>query len=455
MSGPKVIVIVTREEIEAICRGHIAQVEAAIARVVAALKKHGMGTEDKLAGLEKQRTLLLQSFAAERFMEVQKLAPALVEFCVTEVARIEERAVKAAEAARNRGRQLADAARGIIELRERQKLPIAEDLRATARGAANASSSELDRMQASLDAAFRELTKASASISKDAEALAGRLGVGAIGTSVQEWLARNPPKIDEKEQRLDKVLAELRVVSNATVYESFAARAAEIAESGRDRRALLTDSLIMEAAAASARAKEMMKLQLRLEALRGELSTLPGETKAALARIDGALGTDPAALKTAIGEAEAFITAAKRELAAKARRKAILEALATLGYEVREGMATAWAKDGRIVVRKPGETDYGVQLSAPEDLSKLQVQLVGSDQPASPRDKTRDRDREISWCSDLAGLKALFAAAGGDLSVAHAIAPGEHPVKTVSSTILAPEFVAGQQVDEQLKTRRF
>src|SRR5438270_793676 len=126
MSGPKVIVIVTREEIEAICRAHIAQVDAAMAHVIAALKKHGMATEDKLAGLGKQRALLMQSFAADRFMEVQKQAPALVEFCAAEIGRIEEKAVKAAEAARNRGRQLADAARGIIELRERHRLPVGD-----------------------------------------------------------------------------------------------------------------------------------------------------------------------------------------------------------------------------------------------------------------------------------------------------------------------------------------
>lgn len=453
MSGPKVVVIVTREEIQAICRAHIAQVEAAIARVTALLKRHGMATDDILAGMEKQRTLLLQSFAADRFTEVQKLAPALVEFCATEIARIEDKAVKAAEAARNRGRQIADAARGIIELRERQKMPIAEELRVAVRTAANASPAELDRMQASLDAALREATKAAAAPSKDAEGLASRLKAGAAGMSFQEWLTRNPTKFDEKDQRLDKVLAELRIIADAKVYESFAARAAEIAEASRDRRALLTDSLIMEAAAASSRAKEMTKLQVRLETLRGELATLPGETKAALARIDGTVSNDLESLKGSIAAADAIIAAAKRELAAKARRKAVLEGLATLGYEVREGMATAWAKDGKIVVRKPGETDYGVQLSAPEDLSKLQVQLVGSDQPASPRDKNRDRDREISWCSDLDSLRTLFAAAGGDISLAHALAPGEHPVKTVSSAILAPEYIAGLQGDESPKTR--
>jgi len=452
MSGPKVIVIVTREEIEAICRAHIAQVDAAIARVIATLKKNGMGVEDQLAELEKRRSLLRQSMAAERFMEVQKLGPAMVDFCNAEIVRIEEKATRAAEMARNRGRQLADAARSIIELRESQKLPIGEDLRSIVRNAASASPSDLDRMQTQLDASLREATKTD--LSKDAKNLATRLGAGETAMTLQGWLAQNPIKVDEKERRLDKVLAELRVVADAAIYEQFSARAGAIAaEAAHSQRALLTDSLIMEAAAAAARAKETVKLQSRLEGLRGELATLPGQSQAVLDRMNVATPTDLQGLQKEIGEVEAYIAGAKRELAAKARRKAVLEGLATLRYEVREGMATAWAKDGRLIVRKAGETDYGVQLSAPEDLSKLQVQLVGSDQPASPRDKTRDQDREVSWCSDLDRLRSLVASAGGDVSLAHALAPGAHPVKTVPSAVLAPEYVAGIVGDERLKTR--
>jgi hypothetical protein len=309
-------------------------------------------------------------------------------------------------------------------------------------------------MQAVLDAELREIAKASSALSKDAQGLAGRLGAGEVGMTVADWLARNPIKIDEKEQRLDKVLAELRIVGDSALYEKFAARAAGIAgEAARDRRALLTDSLILEAAAATSQAKETTQLQLRLDALRDELSTLPGEMKAALDRIGAVDRSDPEALKTAIETADTFVTGAKRELAAKARRRAVLEGLATLGYEVREGMATAWAQGREIVVRKPGETDYGVQLSSPGDVSKLQVRLVGSDQPASPRDKTRDRDREVSWCSDLDHLKSLFASTGGEITLAHATAPGEHPVKTVPSAVLAPAHVPGQLIDEHLKTR--
>ena len=52
-------------------------------------------------------------------------------------------------------------------------------------------------------------------------------------------------------------------------------------------------------------------------------------------------------------------------MAATARRRAVLGGLAKLGYEVRETMATAWANDGRLVLRKPNANDYGIELERP------------------------------------------------------------------------------------------
>src|SRR5205814_9684847 len=120
---------------------------------------------------------------------------------------------------------------------------------------------------------------------------------------------------------------------------------------------------------------------------------------------------------------------------------------------VREGMATAWAREGRIVVRKPGETDYGLELGATSDISRLQVRLVGSDQPSAPRDKTRDRNREVSWCSDFDQLKATVAANGGAISVEQALEPGAQAVKTVPRALLAPGAGVATEIDELPKAK--
>ncbi|HEV3304103.1 MAG TPA: hypothetical protein VG055_30915, partial [Planctomycetaceae bacterium] len=137
------------------------------------------------------------------------------------------------------------------------------------------------------------------------------------------------------------------------------------------------------------------------------------------------------------------------ELAAAARRKAILGGLAALGYEVREGMATAWTQNGRLIVKKPNATDYGVELAAPEDASRLQVRLVGAVNPASARDPVRDRDQEAMWCSDFGKLRELVAASGGDVLIERALAVGAQPVKTVTFDDVTAAGVAYTDVTRQ------
>jgi hypothetical protein len=456
MSGPKVVRIVTLEEIREICRSHIGQVDAAIARVLAALKRHDMARDEKTADLERQRAILMASFEAGKFMEVQKLALALVDFCNSEVSRVEDKATQAAEAARHRGRRLADAARGIIALRERQNLPVGPELRSIVSRAVNADPNALDKMQAMLDDALREAARAGSptELSKGAQELAGRLAAGAIPTSLTDWLTKNPAPVDEKERRLDKALAELKVIGEVGLFDTFAARAADIAmESSPDRRALLTDSLMLDASKAVAKEREMVKLRVRSEELAADLASLPNQGEL-IDRLKSAFsGRDEATMRTSVSEAESAVADARSELAAKARRQAVLKGLATLGYEVREGMATAWAEGGRIVLRKPNETDYGLELGAASDLSRLQVQLVGSDQPSAPRDKARDRDREVSWCSDFDRLRASVAAAGGELVIERALAAGAQAVKTVPASRLAPDIAVGVEGGEHPKTR--
>jgi hypothetical protein len=124
-----------------------------------------------------------------------------------------------------------------------------------------------------------------------------------------------------------------------------------------------------------------------------------------------------------IVRAQKVVDGAIAKLAADARR-AILGGLAKLGYEVRENMSTAWAQDGRLVVRKPNTTDYGVELGASPDVSRLQVCVVGAERPSTARDASRDRDMETIWCLELAQLQQLLAEAGGEVLLERAVEPG-------------------------------
>jgi hypothetical protein len=128
-------------------------------------------------------------------------------------------------------------------------------------------------------------------------------------------------------------------------------------------------------------------------------------------------------------------------MAGALRREAILKGLSELGYEVRENMATAWAEDGRIVVRKPNEKGYGVEFGAVEDAERMQVQLVSFEQANDASKASRDLDRETIWCSEFSRLKSLLEKSGTAIHIEKALPVGSKPLKQVqeSSTIPSRE----------------
>ncbi len=102
MSGPKVVRIVTREEIEAICRRHIANTEAAAAELRRCAKRYDVLSEALIADLDRRLQQLRSLFEEDRWTELQKRAPLMVTFLKTETQHVRDRAIAAAEAARCR-----------------------------------------------------------------------------------------------------------------------------------------------------------------------------------------------------------------------------------------------------------------------------------------------------------------------------------------------------------------
>ena len=118
MSGPKVVRIVTREEVEAICRRHLAIVEDAAAEVRLCATRHNALSDAVIGHLDERVQQLLRLFEEDRWIELQKQAPVTVAFLKAETQRIQTEAVAAAEAARSKRRRIADAAATILAAME-------------------------------------------------------------------------------------------------------------------------------------------------------------------------------------------------------------------------------------------------------------------------------------------------------------------------------------------------
>ncbi|KAA5598992.1 hypothetical protein [Blastochloris sulfoviridis] len=465
MSGPKVVRIVTREEIEAICRREIAIAEAAAEALRQAHRRHGgLGAETERAIAESARRLA-DLFGAERHLDVQKQAPQMAAFFRSETERVEREAVAAAEAARSRRRRVADAARSVCAALEAAGRPVAEPLRGVTARALVAPEHELDDLQAVIDAGFRGLVAASrpgggdigTGTRAETRALAARLGAQETPDTLAAWLARQTPAPSPADARLDTALAAVEALGDAELAATYTARAATLDGVGGERRALLLDSLLLDASREAKRLRDARELRARLCEAAAGLDALG--TQAALALAARIRQARPDALANEDMEhllAEAA-TVAEREtsaIAAAARRHAVLGALAALGYEVREGMATVWERDGRLLIRKPGTADYGVELGAPADASRMQVRLVGADRPSAPRTAGRDRDQEVSWCADFARLRDILSEDGGDIAIDRAVEAGAQPVKTVAFPNSANEGARDVETSPRLRTLR-
>src|SRR6476646_3201508 len=75
MSGPKVVHIVTREEILDICRGQLARVEAAFAEWLRIGRRNACVDEEAITAVRNRRDALAALITANRFMDLQKEAP--------------------------------------------------------------------------------------------------------------------------------------------------------------------------------------------------------------------------------------------------------------------------------------------------------------------------------------------------------------------------------------------
>jgi hypothetical protein len=141
-------------------------------------------------------------------------------------------------------------------------------------------------------------------------------------------------------------------------------------------------------------------------------------------------------LEAAIAAAQAALDASRRRRAADARRTAVLQGLSSLGYTVTEGMATALAEGGRLVVKKPDMAGYGVEVAGGAEAERLQVRAVAL---SKVRDTTKDHDGETAWCSDFSHLREALAAVGTDVVIEKALPVGKVPLRVVEEADVVEE----------------
>lgn len=427
MSGPKAFRVVTRAEIIAICQRDLARLEATIENWSLAGRRNGAVEQKDIDQVTSRRDELRRQLDADRFLELQKQVAAEISYLNADIERRAERAAQAEARSRQYLRRAKASAQALIERLNASGIQIPSDLRR------ELTSASPDRLDAAVSKALPLLLPAGPpqGVTDRQRELAQRLGAGEHPSALDDWLSKHAQDNgDPVLLKVDELLGELKGLG--VDPSPFSARVTALEAAPPSRQALVADSLLLDLTSTVKTARERQRIIAELRERQAELAQMRSPDAVALsAEIEQMLGGAPGTEAELIKRADALIEAEVRAIAAEARRQAVLEGLGSLGYEVSDGMATAWVQDGRIVLRKAANPGYGVELSGGAQSDLLQVRAIGIGDPAEGRDPLRDRDMETIWCSEFERLQALVAKRGGNLSIETARPIGQYPLKII------------------------
>jgi hypothetical protein len=418
MSGPKVVRIVTREEVVEICRGHLARVDATLTEWTRIGRRNDSVDDVEVTAAARRRDQLAALIEAGRFEELQKQAPAEVAFLRNDAQVRLARAAAAQAAARSRARRDEEAARALLR-----------GLRASGRVMDPALESALERGDPEALSRGFALLAEGVDTPRASDELAARFREEGSTRTFASWLAAQPAaRLDPAVERIEVRLGELSGLPGADRVPAWRRRLAEVEGADAERRSLLLDGLEVETGRALTDARRRGSLVSDLRLLLAELGSAGLSTPDPAADLET---LDAATLELRLSESRASLERHRAANAAAARRAAVIEGLSSLGYEVREGMTTAFAQEGRLVLRSASRPDYGVEVSAAEGAERMQMRPVAFEAGGRGPDPSRDRDAETIWCGDVSSLQERLFEAGGGLRIERALPVGATPLKRI------------------------
>jgi hypothetical protein len=437
LSGPKVVRIVTREERIAICQDQLALLRAALLEWERVGNRNDLLQDEDVKNCRKRCGEIAALLETDRFTDLQKQVAEEIAFLKNDMTRRLEVAAKKAADARTRKRRLVIMAQQAQKRVNEGGAAISAALRVELETIAGGQLNDEHRAESAL-AETLSLSLAKSDPSKltgEQHELAKRLRGNNPAATLAFWMQTNASEADKAGSKIDVAIAELEVAGAHLEAAVFAKRQQAIPqEPSPERQRMLSDSLLMEVGQIRNQYRERVQQLSQLRELAAQLTLLKcaaaehisKRTEEALAR------EDAGAAHGLIAEIVTLIASERKALATAAQRGALLSTLKELGYEVREGMQTAWAKEGRVVLRRAAIPEMGVEIMSPHGAERLQFRPVRFGAATSAAGKHHDRDIETLWCSDFDRLRQHLELHHGTLNVEKAMPVGAVPVLRVA-----------------------
>lgn len=424
MSGPKVVKVVTREEL-------MAAGEALLARLNAALdewERCAVSVEADDSGLKAardRRDALERMLRSDKFSEFARAATDEIGFLEVDA---EKRIEKAAQA-KAQERSRLESGRELAKFMLRQLGPSSQE-QASLELAANGKLDlrELDSVLAQARQRLFQFSDLKATEAQ--EALAIRLGAGENAESIETWRARSVSASPQVTALLAQVasLELLGAGEKAVQLQKEVQAACTIEDEGV--RGMRLDSLLVTLRKAKEVALTMARLRRQAALLTAEAVQLP-DTAKLVESLTAAVSLSQDELQAVVQSTQARLEEIRAASTAQSRRSAVLTGLQQLGYEVQEHLSTATTTGGRLVVRGASESTYGVEIIAGAGMERMQVRTIALE---VGRDTSGDVPAEHRWCSDFGELQKRLKADGTQLMIEKALGVGTVPVKVLANT---------------------
>jgi hypothetical protein len=242
MSGPKVVRIVTREEIIASCEEHLARLDAALQAWTRTGRRNDVIADADIAATEQRCDMLRRLLSQEEFLLLQKQVPEEIAFLEADTQRRLAGAVAKAASERTRRRRRVDAAKAMAaELRARGiQAPPALAASLAKLAASDGEGMAGDPVFAEAFALLADNNAVEATAEKTHE-IAARLSEGSRIASFAQWRTANLERDDDHRlARIDAMIAELAAL-DAAIARSFETRLEAMRAPFQASRAASTD----------------------------------------------------------------------------------------------------------------------------------------------------------------------------------------------------------------------
>jgi hypothetical protein len=433
VSGPKVVRVVTREELMARAEQMLVRLEHSLEQWRLESAALGQLTSEDESRFLQRHTDMRQLLRDDKFDELTKQVAHELEFIGTDLTRRREAAARAQAALVTRRLRARENAQVLLAALSDKAPPPPAEVLAGLRSLT--SSSSVEDADKALGLAQRYLTSqlSRSELTEAQRELAVRLSNGETTPSLTDW--KHTQVTADDARRTDAIaarIASLEILGESDRAQQFFAQleGIRVASPGSSRDIQL-DSLTLElvaaAAEANARVAAVREANELIASLTASCAAESTELRASL--MEGIQQRDLRLLSSVLERGRTLLDTDLQRKAANARRAVVLRGLAKLGYEVNEAMAGAWCQDGRIVISKPGLSGYGVELRGNTDLDRMQVRAVAL---SGERDTSRDTQAETQWCTDFTTLQQALARDGNAVAIERALPVGATPLKVIA-----------------------